>query len=107
MSRPARASVLALAVVLGACNQIPGVATPEGGSDGAAAAVAAGGGDGTCGAEAYQDYVGQRIDSLNEVALPDNKRVLFPTTPATMDFVEGRLNIAVDGSDTISKIYCG
>jgi hypothetical protein len=33
--------------------------------------------------------------------------VLFPTTPATMDFVEGRLNIAVDGSDTISKIYCG
>jgi hypothetical protein len=107
MSRPARASVLALAVVLGACNQIPGAVTSEGGSGGAAPGVAAGGGDGTCGAEAYQDYVGQRIDALNDVALPDDKRVLFPSTPATTDFVEGRLNIAVDGSDTISKIYCG
>jgi hypothetical protein len=52
MSRPARASVLVLAVALGACSQIPGAVAPEGGSGGAASAVAAGGGDGTCGAEA-------------------------------------------------------
>jgi len=60
-----------------------------------------------CGASAYQNYVGQRIDALNDVALPDDKRVLFPTTPATADFLEGRLNIAVDRNDTISRIYCG
>ena len=100
MTLQAPRSALILLLALGACNQIPGAAVPEG-----SAAVASG--DGSCGAESYQAYVGQRIDALNDVALPDDKRVLFPTTPATMDFVPGRLNIAVDKSDTISKIYCG
>ncbi|HMQ92003.1 MAG TPA: I78 family peptidase inhibitor [Amaricoccus sp.] len=100
MSLQAPRSALILLLALGACNQIPGAAVPEGPAEVVA-------GDGSCGAEAYQAYVGQRIDALNDVALPDDKRVLFPTTPATMDFVPGRLNIAVDKSDTISKIYCG
>ncbi len=104
MSRLACATALTFAVVLGACNQIPGAAAPGGGAPDAPAAKAAGD---ACGASAYQSYVGQRIDALNDVALPDDKRVLFPTTPATADFLEGRLNIAVDRNDTISRIYCG
>jgi hypothetical protein len=33
--------------------------------------------------------------------------VLFPTTPATMDYNPKRLNVSVDASDTISRVYCG
>ena len=99
MTAPAPRSALILLLALGACNQIPGAVAPEG------ADVAAG--NGSCGAEGYQEYVGQRIDALNDVALPEDKRVLFPTTPATMDFAPGRLNIAVDKSDMITRIYCG
>ena len=55
----------------------------------------------------HQDWVGQRIDVLNDATLPEGARVLFPTTPATMDFREDRLNVAVDKADTITRVYCG
>jgi hypothetical protein len=61
----------------------------------------------SCGANAHQDWVGKRVDVLNDVDLPEGARVLFPTTPATMDFREDRMNIAVDKSDMISRVYCG
>jgi Peptidase inhibitor I78 family len=64
-------------------------------------------GDGSCGAADRQDWVGQRVDVLNDASLPDDTRVLFPTTPATMDYLPERLNIAVDPSDTITRVYCG
>ena len=44
---------------------------------------------------------------LNDVDLPEGARVLFPTTPATMDFREDRLNIEVDKADQIVRVYCG
>ena len=44
---------------------------------------------------------------LNDVELPEGARVLFPTTPATMDYREDRLNVAVDKSDMIARVYCG
>ena len=62
---------------------------------------------GKCTADVHQDWVGQRIDVLNDATLPEGARVLFPTTPATMDFREDRLNIAVDKADTITRVYCG
>jgi Peptidase inhibitor I78 family len=61
----------------------------------------------SCGAEAHQDWVGQRIDVLNDVELPPGARVLFPTTPAGMDLNEERLNVSVDATDTISRVWCG
>jgi hypothetical protein len=61
----------------------------------------------TCGADARQDWVGQSVAALNDVDLPGGTRVLFPTTPATMDFSAERLNVAVDASDRISRVYCG
>ena len=33
--------------------------------------------------------------------------MLFPTTPATMDYNPERLNVDVDAGDSISRVYCG
>jgi hypothetical protein len=87
---------LCLVLALGACAQ--------GGTDRAGAPAVE---QGSCGAAAHQDWVGQRVDVLNDVDLPEGTRVLFPTTPATMDYSEGRLNVAVDKSDIITRVYCG
>ncbi len=88
---------LGLLLFLGACAEMK--------SAGLGGAAAQGGG--TCEAAAHQDWVGQRIDVLNDVDLPEGARVLFPTTPATMDQREDRLNIQVDKADTIVRVYCG
>lgn len=93
MTRPL-ALGLGLTLALGACAEMQS---------------AAGGGaaPGKCTADAHQDWVGQRVDVLNDVDLPEGTRVLFPTTPATMDFREDRMNVEVDKADKIVRVYCG
>jgi hypothetical protein len=86
--------VLGLPLALGACAEM---------QQGAETALGGGG----CPAEAHQDWVGQRVDVLNDAALPEGTRVLFPTTPATMDYNPERMNVEVDRSDTIARVYCG
>jgi hypothetical protein len=86
--------VLGLPLALGACAEMQ-----------QGAETAAGGGD--CPAETHQDWVGQRVYVLNDAALPEGTRVLFPTTPATMDYRSERMNVEVDGSDTIVRVFCG
>ena len=95
MSRLPLAS-LGLLFALGACAELQGT--------GAGPVTAAGG---ACPADAHQDWVGQRVDVLNNVDLPEGTRVLFPTTPATMDYRSDRLNITIDKSEFISRVYCG
>jgi len=92
------APILALVVALAACTQVE-----QAGQD----VVAVVEGEGACGAGPFETYVGQRVDALNDVELPAGSRVLFPTTPATMDMNPERLNVAVDGNDTITRVYCG
>lgn len=94
------AAALVLAVALAACTPKPGTDAPGG-------AAAPSTGKDTCGAAALQGYVGQRIDALNDVDLPEGARVLFPTTPATMDQREDRLNVKVGKDDKIADISCG
>jgi hypothetical protein len=89
---------LGLTLVLGAC------VLRQGGSDAAGARSQE---LGTCAAGAHQDWVGQSVSVLNDDDLPEGTRVLFPTTPATMDFNEDRMNVEVDGSDRIARVYCG
>lgn len=86
-------------LALGACAELqkPAGTPPD----------AAGATDGSCTANEHQAWVGQRVDVLNEVELPQGTRVLFPTTPATMDYREDRLNISVDKSDKITRVFCG
>jgi hypothetical protein len=97
MPRITRHSAMALVLALGACNQM-------GDGGGEAVAVAD---ENACGASEYQSFVGQRVDALNEVDLPDGARVLFPTTPATMDYNAARLNISIGGNDLIERAFCG
>jgi hypothetical protein len=96
MPRFTRRPALFLVLALGACNQM--------GDDGEAVVVA---GADACGAAEYQRFVGQRVDALNDVDLPEGTRVLFPTTPATLDFIATRLNIGINGEDRIERAYCG
>lgn len=86
---------LGLVLALAACAQI--------GTKAGAPTVEAG----SCAAADHQDWVGKRVDVLNEVDLPEGTRVLFPTTPATMDYRAERMNIAVDKKDVITRVYCG
>lgn len=101
MPLPIRLLTLGLVLGLGACNSTP---LSDAAGEGGLAAIT---GEGECGPGAWQGYVGQRVDALNTVDLPADARVLFPTTPATMDFRAERLNIEVDASDTITRVYCG
>ena len=86
---------LGLLVALGACAELqkPGGTGPATG--------------GSCPADAHQDWVGKRIDVLNDVDLPQGTRVLFPTTPATMDYRADRMNVSVDKADKITRVFCG
>ena len=87
---------LGVFVALGACAELQ--------NTGAGGTLAGGG---TCPADQHQDWVGKRIDVLNDVELPQGTRVLFPTTPATMDHREDRMNVVVDKSDRITRVDCG
>ena len=93
MSAPIK--TLALVLALGACAElkqaVPGASDEPG----------------ECPASQHQDWVGQRVDVLNDVDLPEPTRVLFPTTPATMDLRTDRMNVEVDKADTIVRVYCG
>ena len=83
-----------LVLSLGACAGMQGTGEP-----GAPA--------GTCPAKAHQDWVGNRIDYLNDIDLPEGTRVLFPTTPASDDVNPARLNVKVGKGDVIEGVYCG
>jgi hypothetical protein len=92
MTRPVPILVgLGLALTLGACAELK----------------QAGGRGDACGAGTHQDWVGKRVDALNDVELPEGARVLFPTTPAGDETDPARLNVTVDKSDTITGVYCG
>ena len=87
---------LGLAMALGACAQ--------GGNDRANAPAEEL--TSTCAAKDHQDWIGQRVDILNDIDLPEGTRVLFPTTPATMDYRPERMNVAVGKDDVIERVFC-
>jgi hypothetical protein len=95
MTRPALILGPALALTIAACAEMQAPSEE---------AVAEGR---SCGADERQDWVGQSVAALNEIELPEGTRVLFPSTPATMDFNPERLNVSVDAADTIARVYCG
>lgn len=86
----------ALVLSLGACSEtgVTGAVTELTGAD-------------ACGAAERQAFVGQRVDALNDVELPDDTRVLFPGAAVTQDLRPDRLNITIGGDETITEVYCG
>jgi hypothetical protein len=83
-----------LALSIGACAEM------QGAMPGGEAAT------GTCPAEEHQDWVGQSLGSVSG-NMPENTRLLLPGAMATMDYREDRMNVEVDSSDTVTRVYCG
>ena len=91
---------------------------PPGGSDPAEATpylkkdddTGSGSGDETndaCGASFYTSYVSGDWSELEALYSPtDNWRVIRPRQGVTEDYIPDRMNIALDGSDVITRIYC-
>jgi hypothetical protein len=88
------AACLGLALALSACAELQKGTGPD-------AAL-----KGTCPAADHQDWVGQSLASVN-AAFPENTRLLLPGAAATMDYRPDRMNVEVDKSDKVTKIYCG
>jgi len=59
----------------------------------------------TCNAAAHQGLIGR--GAAASLALPEPKRTYGPRDPVTMDFVAERLNVQLDGTDTIIAVTCG
>jgi hypothetical protein len=60
-----------------------------------------------CGAGQWQSLVGQDSGVLNVSNLPTDTRILYPDMTVTGQFVDDRMNVTVDGSNTITRVYCG
>ena len=60
-----------------------------------------------CGAGALQGLVGTSVGTLDAASLPEPRRILFPGDAATMDFAPGRLNVVIDASDRVERVFCG
>ena len=60
-----------------------------------------------CGASGLQQLVGQPASTLETMRFSQQLRVINPGQMVTMDYLEGRLNIAIDDQDRISRVYCG
>ncbi len=60
---------------------------------------------GVCPAPAFQDFVGQPY--AHTLFDWPNLRIIRPGDAATMDARPDRLNIDLDDSETITRIWCG
>lgn len=69
----------------------------------------------SCGADGYQNLIGQSANLLAAMTFPAPMRVIRPGMAVTMDYLEQRLNIyleqrlniTVDKNNKISSVYCG
>ncbi|MCC7320186.1 MAG: hypothetical protein IT542_04310 [Rubellimicrobium sp.] len=59
---------------------------------------------GMCGAASVQQFVGQPLAVL---AFPAGTRIITPGTPVTEDFSDARLNVDVDATGLVTRIWCG
>ena len=60
-----------------------------------------------CGASSYTSYVGGDWSVLEDLySSTDNWRVIRPGQAVTTDYIPDRMNITLDGSDVITRIYC-
>ena len=79
----------------------------KGEDDGGAGSGEGSVGNDACGASAYTSFVGDDWSALEALYSPTDKwRVIHPGQAVTMDHIPDRMNIALDGSDVITRIYC-
>ena len=61
---------------------------------------------GDCDSAAYAQFVGQDQSALPD-PLPNGTRVIPPNSAVTQDYRPDRLNIDLDGSGKITRVWCG
>lgn len=59
-----------------------------------------------CGADALQGLVGKPASVLQTMKFGQETRIIRPDTAVTMDFRPDRLNIDIDRSEWITRVYC-
>ena len=60
-----------------------------------------------CGAEQHQALIGAEFETLMATEILGPVRVIRPNSAVTMDFIEARLNIALDENDRVIRLSCG
>lgn len=60
-----------------------------------------------CGAEQLQGLVGRDAAVLQTMRFGQTVRIIRPGMAVTMDYAPQRLNIEIDGRETISRVSCG
>ena len=61
----------------------------------------------TCGADRFQDLVGQSYALSNMTQLPGLVRIIPWGSAVTMDYIPTRTNVELDRNDVITRIFCG
>ena len=65
------------------------------------------GGNDPCAAAGFEHLVGTSGAKVNESMFPQGTRVLRPGMVMTMDYRGDRLNVVIDESDKVDRVYCG
>lgn len=61
----------------------------------------------TCGAAAYEPFIGTFVDDLPSGLLDrEDMRIIGPNTPITKDLRPNRVNLMVDEEGTITEVRC-
>ena len=61
----------------------------------------------TCDGERYGTLVGQDATMLERILIMGQIRVIRPGSIVTEDYVTERINFDIDGTNRISRIWCG
>jgi hypothetical protein len=56
----------------------------------------------------YPQFIGQNIKDIDQSAIRAPLRVLYPDSPATMDYNPARINIILErDTDVVTEVRCG
>ena len=60
-----------------------------------------------CAAEKFEHLVGISGDAVKESMFPQGTRILRPGMVMTMDYRGDRLNVVINESGSVDRVYCG
>lgn len=92
-------------MLLAACGAAPGAG--PGRAPAAAVVPGLGGDPAPCGADILAGLVGQPVIRLPGDEVGGPIRIIRPGDAVTEDFSPTRLNVSLDGNDTIAALSCG
>ncbi|MDQ2095999.1 I78 family peptidase inhibitor, partial [Rhodalgimonas zhirmunskyi] len=61
----------------------------------------------SCDAAPFRRLIGKPDSVFHVMDLPETVRLIHPGTPVTRDHRPARVNIEIDASGTIVKVWCG